>query len=342
MKTIINNCKIKHIETIVPQKVEKNIDLDFDAKTKEKLIKSTGIKQKHILSENESLLELYVNSGESSLNKLKWTKDSIDGVIVVSQSPEYQLPATSAILQDKLGLSTKTFAYDINMGCSGYVYGLYSAMSNLSASSGHLKRILLFVGDAISRVVHKKNKTNAFLFGDAVSCTAIEYDEKASPTPFILENDGKYFQNIIVEHGGLKNKINLSSFEDYTDDEGNINSKACLKMDGLSVMKYTMKEIPRIVDELLNFSKKEKKDIDYFCFHQANELMIKHLSTKMQINEKSPTNIENFGNTSGVSIPLLITDKKLNGSNTMLISFGVGMSLGNCIVDLSNSSIENY
>lgn len=162
MKTIINNCKIKHIETMVPKKIEKNINLDFDVKTKEKLIKSTGIKQKHILSQNESLLNLYIKIGKNSLNTLNWEKDSIDGVIVVSQSPEYQLPATSSILQNELGLSTETFAYDINMGCSGYIYGLYNAMSNISASLGQIKRILLFVGDAISKVIHKKIKQMHF------------------------------------------------------------------------------------------------------------------------------------------------------------------------------------
>lgn len=341
MKTKIKNCKIKHIETIVPSEVISNMNLDFEEKLKKKIIKNTGVEQRYVLSENQSFLELYKQAGFNTIKALKWSKDSIDGVIVVTQTPEYQLPATSCIIQGILGLNTESFAYDISMGCSGYVYGLFNAMSNISSSNGDIKRVLLFVGDAISTIVNQKNKSNVFLFGDAVSCTALEYNENAKETSFILKTDGREFENIIIEDGGLKNKITCNSFEDYTDGDGNINSKNCLKMDGVKVFNFTVDNVPNIVEETLKYLKIDKEEISNYCFHQANKFMINFLSTKIGIDNKTPINIEKFGNTSCTSIPLILTQIKPANKNNMLIGFGVGMSMGTCVVDLENTTFNH-
>lgn len=338
MKVKIKNCNIRHIETMVPSKIIKNLDLDFDEKLKKKVIKNTGVEQRFVLEENESLQELYTKIGKNTLETLSWSKESIDGIIVVTQTPEFQLPATSAILHGALELNKDTFAYDISMGCSGYIYGLYNAMSNIAAADGAIKRVLLFVGDAISTIVNKKNKSNVFLFGDAVSCTAIEYDTKAIPTAFILKTDGSEYDNIIVEDSGLKNKISADSFIDYTDEEGNINSKSCLKMNGAKVFNFTIDNVPNIIEETLEFTDTKKEDVSNYCFHQANKFMINFLSTKIGVNDKSPINIQKFGNTSCASIPLLLTDFKPSNKNNMLIGFGVGMSMGTAIVDLTNTT----
>ena len=163
MKVKIKNCAIKHIQTAVPSNIIFNKDLDFDARLIKKVIKNTGVEQRHVLKDDESLMPLYVEVARTTMQKLKWDKNSIDGIIVVTQTPEYQLPATSTVLQGELGLSTDAFAYDISMGCSGYIYGLYNAMSNIAASGGEIKRVLLCVGDAISTIVNKKNKSSVFL-----------------------------------------------------------------------------------------------------------------------------------------------------------------------------------
>lgn len=341
MKVNIKSCKIKHIETIVPSKVVDNMNLDFDEKLKKKIVKNTGVKQRHVLSEDESFMELYTKIGKNTMDSLSWDKDSIDGIIVVTQTPEYQLPATSTILQGKLGLSTEAFAYDISMGCSGYIYGLYNVMSNIAAADGEIKKVLLFVGDAISTIVNSKNKSNVFLFGDAVSCTAIEYDKNAKATPFILKTDGTQYDNIIIEDSGLKNKITCESFEDYTDEDGNINSKSCLKMDGAKVFTFTVDNVPSIVNETLEYTSKNKDDIDNYCFHQANKFMINFLSTKIGVNDKTPINIEKFGNTSCASIPLILTEFKPATANNMLIGFGVGMSMGTCILNLEKTTFKH-
>lgn len=341
MKTKIKNCKIIHIETMVPSKLINNMDLDFEEKLKKKIIKNTGVEQRYILDENQSFLEMYTQIGLNTLETLNWDKDSIDGVIVVTQTQEYKLPATSCIIQGKLGLSTETFAYDISMGCSGYVYGLFNAMSNISATNGDIKRVLLFVGDATSSTVNPKNKSSVFLFGDAVSCTAIEYDTKASETPFILKTDGREFDNIIIEDGGLKNKISCDSFEDYIDEDGNINSKNCVYMNGAKVFNFTVDNVPNIVEETLSYTKIDKENIDGYYFHQANKFMINFLSTKIEVNDRTPINIEKFGNTSCASIPLLLSDFRPTDKNNMLIGFGVGMSMGTCIVDLEDTTFNH-
>ena len=341
MKTKIRNCKIKHIETMVPSKIVNNMDLDFEEKLKKKIIKNTGVEQRYILDDNQSFIELYKQIGLNTLQTLNWDKDSIDGVIVVTQTQEYKLPATSCILQDALELNSESFAYDISMGCSGYIYGLYNAMSNIAASNGDIKRVLLFVGDASSSLVNTKNKSNVFLFGDAVSCTAIEYDINASETPFILKTDGREFKNIIIVDGGLKNKISCVSFEDYVDEDGNINSKNCLKMDGAKVFNFTIDNVPNIVEETLTYTKINKEEISNYCFHQANKFMINFLSTKIGVNDKTPINIEKFGNTSCASIPLILTEIKSSTKNNMLVGFGVGMSMGTCIVNLEDTTFNH-
>ncbi|MDD2886292.1 MAG: ketoacyl-ACP synthase III [Aliarcobacter sp.] len=341
MKTKIKNCTIKHIETMVPSKIVNNMDLDFEEKLKKKIIKNTGVEQRHILADNQSFIELYKQIGLNTLDKLDWDKDTIDGVIVVTQTQEYKLPATSCILQGALELNSEAFAYDISMGCSGYIYGLYNAMSNISASNGEIKRVLLFVGDAISTIVNPKNKSNVFLFGDAVSCTAIEFDINASETSFILKTDGREFDNIIIEDSGLKNKITCSSFEDYTEEDGNINSKNCLKMDGAKVFNFTVDNVPNIVEETLLYSHINKEQISNYCFHQANKFMINFLSTKIGVNHKTPINIEKFGNTSCASIPLILTEIKSSTKSNMLVGFGVGMSMGTCIVHLENTTFNH-
>ncbi len=341
MKTKIKNCTIKHIETMVPSKLINNMDLDFEEKLKKKIIKNTGVEQRYILDENQSFLEMYTQIGLNTLKTLNWDKDSIDGVIVVTQTQEYKLPATSCILQGALELNSESFAYDISMGCSGYIYGLYNAMSNIAASNGDIKRVLLFVGDASSSLVNTKNKSNVFLFGDAVSCTAIEYDINASETPFILKTDGREFKNIIIVDGGLKNKISCVSFEDYVDEDGNINSKNCLKMDGAKVFNFTIDNVPNIVEETLSYTKVKKEEIYNYCFHQANKFMINFLSTKIGVNDKTPINIEKFGNTSCASIPLILTEIKSSTKNNMLVGFGVGMSMGTCIVNLEDTTFNH-
>ena len=341
MRLKIKNCKLKHIETMVPSKVVNNMDLDFEEKLKKKIVKNTGVSQRHILDDGQSFIEMYTQIGLNTIEKLNWDKSSIDGVIVVTQTPEYKLPATSAILQGKLGLSADTFAYDISMGCSGYIYGLFNAMSNMAAATGEIKRILLFVGDAVSTLVNPKNKSNVFLFGDAVSCTAIEYDTNAIETPFLLKTDGTEYDNIIVEDSGLRNPISCESFDDYLDEEGNTNSKNCLKMDGAKVFNFTVDNVPNIVEETLIYSQINKKEISNFCFHQANKFMINFLSTKIGVNDKTPINIEKFGNTSCASIPLILTEVQSSTKNNMLIGFGVGMSMGTCIVDLENTTFNH-
>ena len=341
MKLKIKNCKIKHIETMVPSKIVNNIDLEFEEKLKKKVIKNTGVVQRYVLEETQSFLEMYTQIGLNTIKSLNWDKNSIDGIIVVSQTPEYKLPATSCILQGTLGLNSEAFSYDISMGCSGYIYGLFNTMSNISATNGDIKRVLLFVGDAISTIVNPKNKSNAFLFGDAVSCTAIEYDINSTETPFILKTDGKEFDNIIIKDSGLKNKINVNSFEEFEDEDGNINSKNCLYMNGAKVFNFTVDNVPNIIEETLAYTKIDKENIEGYYFHQANKFMIEFLSSKIGVDKKTPINIEKFGNTSCTSIPLLLTQFEPKSKNNMLIGFGVGMSMGTCIVDLKDTTFNH-
>lgn len=338
MNCAISNAKIRHITSILPSlKLDNASNPNFDEKEKRKIIKTTGVNTRYELARDlknkandESLLDLYVDSGRDTLEKLDWSKDSISGIIVVSQQHEYKLPATACILQERLGLHKECFAYDVAMGCSGYVYGLYIAMSHIAASGGEVGRILLFVGDAPSNVTYKKNKSIAMLFGDAASCSAIEYDKDASKAYFSFRTLGEGFRAIISPYGGLKHPLDSGSFEEFIDEDGNVNIPACQIVKGIEVFDFTIEEVPKNIARILEYAKMNISEIDTFYLHQANKMINEYLANKMQISNKAPINIDRFGNTSCTSIPLLLCDNKIHHiaeSKMLLAGFGVGLSV---------------
>ncbi len=340
MKISLKTVSIRHIQSVVPEKIVNNSDLNFDEDLKTKIIKSTGVEKRHVLHSNQTLVELYIAAAQQTLEKLDWSVESINGIIVVSQTHEYKLPSTACVLHGLLNLSQDAFGFDIGMGCSGYLYGLYSGASTISLANGAIERVLVFVGDAIGTLCYSRNKSTTFLFGDAATCTALEYDSQAVTIPFLFKTDGKGYSHIIVEHGGLKHPIDESSYVEYEDTEGNINIKSCLSMNGAEVFNFTLMNIPDLIEETIEFAGIKKERVDAYCFHQANKFMIDFLSTKSKVTEKTPINLDAFGNTSCASIPLLICDKpdRCLKPYVMLIGFGVGFSMGTAIVDLTQTS----
>ncbi|RDU66509.1 3-ketoacyl-ACP synthase [Helicobacter didelphidarum] len=340
MNCTLNNVSIRHITSILPSLKKDNFTNPyFDEKEIKKIIKTTGVKTRYELARDkecdETLLDLYVESGLDTLQKLDWSKDSIDGVIVVSQQHEYKLPATACILQDRLGLHKECLAYDVAMGCSGYVYGLYVAMSHIAASGGEVKRILLFVGDAPSNVTYHKNKSIAMLFGDAGSCTAIEYNPNAKQSYFRFKTLGEGYKAIILPYGGLKQPLDSKSFDEFIDEDGNVNIPSCSLIKGIEVFDFTIEEVPSNIEAILHFAKLQSNDIERYYLHQANKMINEYLINKMQVASKSPINIDKFGNTSCVSIPLLLCHNPHNHiaeSRSLFAGFGVGLSVAIAIL----------
>lgn len=339
MKITYKNGHVTHIVTAIPKTSIQNHDLNFDEKTKKKVIKMTGVETRHILDHSASLISLYIEAAQHILNTID--PMSIDAIIVVSQTPEYRLPTTANLLHGLLNLKKEALAFDIMQGCSGYIYGLSQVFSLLETASD-INRILLCDGDAISKIVYPGNKSTTFLFGDAATVTLCERKIDAPPAYFLLRSDGKGAQNLIVHDGGIAHPFSVSSMEPKIDADGNLNTDACLYMNGAEIFNFTTEEVPSLLEDMLEYTHLPREEVDVFCLHQANKFMLEYLADKMNISDKTPINIERYGNTSSASIPLLICDlpDQCLKPKALLSGFGVGYSMGAALLDLSHTKTE--
>lgn len=337
MFSAIKNISLKGLSVCVPKDVERTIDYSWiDESERHAFIKNIGIEERRVANKKTTTADLCEKSTIELLNNLNWNRDSIDVLIFVSQSPDYILPATSTILQHKLGLKKTTIAFDITLGCSGYIYGLF-LLSNL-ISTGVCKRGLLLTGDKSTLSSSYKDKSVYPLFGDAGTATAIEYDEKAESAYFNLFTDGSGYKSIIIEDGGCRNPMSEQSFIVQKIEDGIERAPKNLTLDGIEIFNFALKEVTPSIQNMFENSKLAKEEIDYFIFHQANKLINESVRKKCKIEpEKVPYSIQKYGNTSSASIPLTmlyaLKNKLEKEQLTLLLSgFGVGYSWGNCIL----------
>jgi 3-oxoacyl-[acyl-carrier-protein] synthase-3 len=337
----LNNISIKGIAATVPASFEKNMDYDWiSIPEREMLVKTTGIEKRHIASENICTSDMCMASAEKLISDLKIDKNEIEILIFVSQSPDYFLPATSIILQDKLGLKKTTLAFDIQLGCSGYVYGL-SVIGSLMAN-GKLKKGLLLVGDKSSFSQSKKDKSTYPIFSDAGTATLLEYDENAAPMYFNLQSDGSGHKAIIIPDGGVRSPWTEESNKVVKIEEGIERSRRNLHLDGVEVFNFSIREAPVNVRDLLEKTGTTIDDYDYFIFHQANKLMNETIRKKLKLPiEKVPYSLPEFGNTSSASIPLTIVSQigeslKDKKSKMVFSAFGVGLSWASMTISLDH------
>lgn len=328
----INDIAIKGISCCVPKNKERNIDLDILTKEEiQKFIDVTGVEERRIASKEICTSDLCCESAEKLIKDLNWQKDEIEILVFVSQTGDYILPISAAILQDRLGLSTNCIAFDVPLGCSGYVYGM-SIIAGMMKATG-LKKGLLLAGDTISKIVSDKDKSTLPLFGDAGSATAFEL-ENTGNFLFDLGTDGSGYKTIIVPDGGSRNRINADSLETKLIEEGISRNSCDLVLDGMDVFGFGISQGPKTVNKLLEKYAIDKEKIDYFIFHQANLMMNKMIAKKLKLPvEKVPYSLQHFGNTSSATIPLTIVselkDKIENkSSNLLMCGFGVGLSWG--------------
>jgi 3-oxoacyl-[acyl-carrier-protein] synthase-3 len=287
------------------------------------VVKMIGVRNRFWTDEHSSTRDLCAKAGRQLLSQLEWSATSVDALIFVSQTPDFRLPASACALQSDLDLPSACIAFDINLGCSGYPYALWLGMTMVQ--TGAARRVLLAVGDTISKIVDPTDRSTALLFGDAGTVTAIE-ESREQKACFVLGTDGRGACNLIVPKGG---------FKDYSKSgDPRLYEKAsdCLYMDGGEIFNFTLKAVPALVSETIDSAGKRLDEYDSFLFHQANLFMLKHLTKKAKLPvDKTPINIDQFGNTSSASIPLLMTTclRDRLQSDLMqlgLFGFGVGYS----------------
>lgn len=309
----------------------------------DRLTHKIGIMTKNIAAEDEFASDLAYYSAMKIFNNGKANPDDIDFLLYCTQSPDYILPTTACLLQERLGLPTSCGALDFNLGCSGFVYGLSLAKGLIE--SGMAKNVLLLTADTYSKYINPNDRSVQLLFGDAASATLISGKEGEGDEDFIgsfvFGTDGKGADNLIIHAGGLKEPLTASSYEEIQDDHGNLRSRSNLYMNGNEIFNFASKEVPKAINKVLEKSNLSIDQVDYFVFHQANQYMLETLRRKIGIkSEKFSIQFADCGNTVSSTIPIaLIRDfqeeKCSNGDNIVLVGFGVGYSWASCVIKLN-------
>ena len=336
----VNNVAIKGLSGAVPKNVVSNKDYSLlSEKERKLLIKTTGIEERRLATSGITTSDLGFSAAESLLRDLKWSSDEIDVLIFVSQSPDYYLPATAIILQNRLGISKDAMAFDIGLGCSGYVYGL-SVIANL-LSSGQMKKGLLIVGDVSSATCAYTDKSTYPLFGDAACVTALQFDENADEMTFSLHSDGKGEDAIKIHDGGIRNLVNEDSLKTKKISEGIERAPLNLALDGMAVFDFSIGVIPGAINDFMTKTNTNPDSYDHFVMHQANKIMNETIRRKTGFSkEQTPYSLADFGNTSSASIPLTLitkTDDSLSDNRSILLAgFGVGLSWGMAKISTKN------
>ncbi len=321
----VNGCAIAGVVSCLPSRQISNSYFEdrFGIAAVKDVVKMIGVENRYWTDEITSTRDLCAKAARHLLQQLDWEPTSIDALIFVSQTPDFRLPASACALQADLSLTPSCIAFDINLGCSGYPYALWLGMTMVQ--TGAARRVLLAVGDTVSKIVDPKDRATALLFGDAGTVTALEVAE-GKPVTFVMGTDGRGAANLIVPRGGFKD-YSLCGDMRLAD-----KSENCLYMDGGEIFNFTLKAVPALISKTISASGFTRDEHDSFLLHQANMFMLKHLVKKSKIpSEKAPINIDRYGNTSCASIPLLITTSLQDrlSSETMrlgLFGFGVGYS----------------
>lgn len=330
----LKNVRFAGMATCVPKRIVSNLT---DCKPqiraeRERLVRNIGIETRRMAPEWQCFSDLAFDATETLLERLEWRRDEIDALIVMTQSPDYLIPSTAIILQDRLGLGQGTIAFDINLGCSAYPFGLHLLGSMIAA--GGVKKGLLLVGDR-SATLHDP------IFSDAGTATALEFSETAPPLYFDLNSDGSGYKAIMLPVGGHREPVGIQHLVPYRDGENDHWRRATdLVLDGPAVLSFSTQRIPPAVEKLLDYAGATKEEVDYFIFHQANRMINETIRRKLGLPvEKVPSTLRDFGNTSGASLPVTMTARinqelEAGHKRVLLSGFGIGLSWGTVLVDI--------
>ncbi|MBF6597933.1 MAG: ketoacyl-ACP synthase III [Fermentimonas sp.] len=328
---------IKAISYALPDKQLTNEELvgEFPEWSVDKIANKVGINKRFVVEENETSADLAVKAAEKLFeDNSEIDKSSIDFVLFCTQSPDYFLPTSACVIQDRLGLPTSCGALDFNLGCSGYVYGLSLAKGLIFG--GIANNVLLLTGETYSKFMHQKDKGNRTIFGDAGSATLISKEGFAEIGNFSLGTDGKGAENLMVKSGGMRFREQFNDLQ--FEENGNPLSSDHLFMNGSEIFNFTIDAVPPLIEDTLLKNGLTREDVDGYVFHQANKFMINFLRKKLKIKpDIFHMYMSEVGNTVSNTIPIVLSEKlkekALKGS-ILLAGFGVGYSWGGCVVKI--------
>jgi 3-oxoacyl-[acyl-carrier-protein] synthase-3 len=334
----VPNVRISGMAAAVPQKEVSNLDYKWiSVKERNQIVKTIGVEKRHIAEKGQTTSDLCYAAADKLLNDLGWDRNEISALIFVSQSMDYIIPASSPILQDRLGLPKTCMALDIGLGCSGFVYGL-SVIGSLMSQSG-MKKALLLAGDLSNVTSSYRDKSTYPLFGDAGTVTALEFDENAVPMIFNLQTDGAGYQAIMIHDGGVRNWVSKKSFSYKKFGAGIYRNNLQIALNGIEVFNFSLREVVPNIKATLDYAGKTLNDYDYLVFHQANRLINETLRKMLKVDKgKVPYSIHKYGNTSSASVPLTIISELKEDISTrkirfLLSAFGIGLSWGTVLLE---------
>lgn len=324
------NAYIKDIAYYLPERVVTNEELveEFPEWSVDKIADKVGVLERHVAAPDETATDMAVKAAEALFAQGAVQRSEVDFVLLCTQSPDYFLPSSACVIQDRLGIPTGCGALDFNLGCSGYEYGL--ALAKGLILGGVAKNVLLLTAETYNKYLHPRDKGNRTIFGDGATATVVSTSGFAEIGQFTLGTDGSGANNLIVKTGASRHpqKCDDLSF----DEGGNPRSSDYLFMDGSEIFMFTLVKVPKMMKAVLAANELQKEDIDLFVFHQANKYMLEHLRKKLKIDEdKFFVNLEKVGNTVSSTIPIALCDARKQGrlrGKVLLAGFGVGLSWG--------------
>ena len=330
--------RICGIVSSVPPRVYDNLaeKTAFGAEEVQKVVRLAGVKTRHVADESICSSDLCIAAARRLLDSTRWSAESVDALIFVTQSPDYLLPSTSCIAQRALGLKDSCAAFDVGLGCSGYPYGLWLAASILNNPG--VRRVLLLHGETPTRFSDPSDRAVALLFGDAGSATAIEASQNSEGRDwwFCLQTDGSGSGDLIIEGGGFRDRFPRDRRKQF------------VYMNGANIFNFTLKRVPVLIEDTLIAAGLSKNEIDYFIFHQSNQFIMRHLANKAGLPEsKTPLVISKFGSAGGPSVPLTITQGGLSRPKDrplklLTLGYGVGLSWGSALVELGPEAVLDH
>lgn len=341
------NVGITAMAACVPKNVIDNYHYDLDLWPEDevkKVVDKVGVAERRFADEKTCSSDLCFAAAERLIADNNLNRNEIDLLVFLSQTPDYRMPATSILLQHRLGLPMTTMAFDISLGCSGFISALtivYSMMQN-----NGFRKALLLDGETRSKVYSRKDRHEAFIFGDAGVAALIERDEKFSESCFSLNSDGSRGELIMIPGGGYRNMSSAETIkEKIVDEYGNIRTDEQAFMNGADVFNFVIVEVPKDIKRIVAEAGEDIQNLDYYVFHQANAFINNHIAKRLKLGaEKIPWTIQKFGNTSSVSVPLTICSElkgKMTGEKKILLSaFGVGMAWASAIVPFVDCNIS--
>ncbi len=337
-----NNIRIAGMAAAVPKNIiaTESFKERFGKEEVDKFMLMTGITQTRHTSEHQTASDLAYKAAKELIEKKKINQKEIGALIFGTTSPDYRRPASAFVIQKRLGLSTETAVFDINLGCSSLIYGLQVVSSLMNSSN--INKALLLLGDTATKTTNPDDRASIMIVGDAGVAILVEKTENASPITSLVRSDGNGYRYLIVPGGGYRN-LN-ASHEVKVCPDGNKRSLHNSFMQGTSVFTFTISDVPRLLKDYLELTKTTVEDYDAFAFHQANLYILKQIAKKVKIPfEKMVMSIDKYGNTSGASPIVSLCDVYANTGKknlkVMLCNFGVGLSWGVTSIEINTDDI---